>query len=788
MRQSLAGATSERIDASPSYVLRARYHDGRSALLRLDRPRTRIGTRDTEIVLTDGGVCPLHAELVFRDGLVGIRDLGSRRGTWVGGRRVDRAVLGPGRWFRIGHTTFELVEVHAVDSRRLDYGGEQTQLWSASGGLGARPDPIASAVVPTPKSPPPTIDAAVVREPPREPSRAMVPRRPAGPEGAAPLPVIVAEQDPATATWLRQALADGVPCTWVTTAAAVLAHAGAHPRIVVVLGRRLAEGTTEDLARALAKPPWSDRVVRIVAAGIGDDDPGVYYRIRGGLAPAALRQVVGSAARPRGPGLAPPSSSTHAWADRLVFEICAAASARPDAASAAAAIEAGIAQLVGCARAACIFHDGATGALWTESSDEPIEGHASGGIVGFVARTGCPVMVPVASADARYDRRVDDPAGGGAQSILAVAARSHGEVHAVLVAAREPTQGPFEPRIGEALAYLGTELGPILHRLGTAILAEGHIARMVRPAGLQLFRPEAIAAQSVTRDDGEVIRVAPTWSRTLYWALLGLLVLGVLGLAVGEISQYSTGPAVVRQRGRAEVTALGSGAIATIDVEPGQRVRRGQVLARLRDVAERTEYESARADYDAQLRNRLLDPTDEGAAGQLRLLGRQRDVAEAALEQRVIRSPHDGVVTDVGATVGQHVDAGDAVMAVVDDHESALEVVAFLPGGDRPQIEVGMPLRLELTGFDYAYQDVVVASIMEGIVGPAEAKRLLGDQLADTLPLGGGVVMVRASLPTTRFTSGDRTFGYHDGMGGTAEVRMRDQTILEVLIPGYEEL
>ncbi len=786
----MAEASAERPDtAAPSYVLRARYHDGKSALLRLDRPRTRIGTRDAELVLTDGGVCPLHAELVFRDGLVGVRDLGSRRGTWVCGRRVDRAVLGPGRWFRVGHTTFELVEIDAgAPGRMAD--PLQTQLWSATGGLGARPESIAGAiaVVPTPKSPPPPIDAAVVREPPREPSRAMVPRRPAGPQGAAPLPVVVAEQDPAAATWLRQALAEGVPCTWVTSAAELLAHAGAHPRVVVVLGRRLAEGSADDLARALAKPPWSDRVVRIVAAGIGDDDPGVYYRIRGGLAPAALRQVVGSAARPRGPGLAPPSSSTRAWADRLVFEICAAASARPDAASAAAAIEAGIAQLVGCARAACIFHDGATGALWTESSDEPIEGHASGGIVGFVARTGCPVMVPVASADARYDRRVDDPAGGGAQSILAVAARSHGEVHAVLVAAREPTQGPFEPRIGEALAYLGTELGPILHRLGTAILAEGHIARLVRPAGMQLFRPEAIAAQAATRDDGEVIRVAPSWSRTLYWALLGLLVLGVLGLALGEISQYSTGPAVVRQRGRAEVTALGAGAIATIDVEPGQRVRRGQVLARLRDVAERTEYESARADYDAQLRNRLLDPTDEGAAGQLRLLGRQRDVAEAALEQRVIRSPHDGVVTDVGATVGQHVDAGDAVMAVVDDHEAALEVVAFLPGGDRPQIEVGMPLRLELTGFDYAYQDVVVESITEGIVGPAEAKRMLGAQLADTLPLGGGLVMVRASLPTTSFTSGDRTFGYHDGMGGVAEVRMRDQTILEVLIPGFEEL
>jgi multidrug resistance efflux pump len=245
---------------------------------------------------------------------------------------------------------------------------------------------------------------------------------------------------------------------------------------------------------------------------------------------------------------------------------------------------------------------------------------------------------------------------------------------------------------------------------------------------------------------------------------------------------------VVRQSGRAEVTALGAGAIATIDVAPGQRVKKGQVLARLRDVAERADFDSARGDYDAQLRNRLLDPTDEGAAGQLRLLGRQRDLALAALEQRLVRSPHDGVVTDVGATVGQHVDAGDAVMAVVDDSKGELEVIAFLPGSDRPQIEIGMPLRLELVGFDYAWQDVVVETITEGVVGPNEAKRILGPQLADTLPIGGGVVMVRARLPTTTFVSGDRTYPYHDGMGGTAEVRMRDETVLEMLVPGFEEL
>ncbi len=782
-------ATATREGTSGAFVLRARFHDGHRSEIRLHGERTRIGTRGTELLLTDTGVCPLHAELVFRGGVVGVRDLGSRRGTWVDGKRVDRAVLRPGGWFRVGSTNFELVAIEAPDT------DPQTRLWAVRGGLG---EPRA-VPIPAARQAPPIVTPAVIdigetprprphRRPMHDDAEAL-----ARVERAAPL--VIAEADPGARAWLEQAIGSELAATWVGSIADTLAFVGACAsggRVVVVIGRRLSDGTPDALVAALADASWASGVTRIVADGVAPHDDSVYYRLRPGLGDLQLRYILASAVRPRPVAIAPPSSATRAWANKLVFEICAAASARPDPAAVAAAIEDGIARLVGCVRVACVFHQSSSGALWTEpgldAASDPIEGRASTGIVGFVARTGAPVMVPVASADARYDRRVDDPAGAGHQSILAVAARSHGEVHAVLVAVREPAQGAFTPRDGEALVHLGNELGPILHRLGSALDAHCALERMHRSPMMQLFRPEAVAAQLALRDEGEVIRIAPVWSRRLYWALLALLVLGAIGMFTGEVAQYSSGPAVVRQSGRAEVTALGAGAIATIDVAPGQRVKKGQVLARLRDVAERADFDSARGDYDAQLRNRLLDPTDEGAAGQLRLLGRQRDLALAALEQRLVRSPHDGVVTDVGATVGQHVDAGDAVMAVVDDSKGELEVIAFLPGSDRPQIEIGMPLRLELVGFDYAWQDVVVETITEGVVGPNEAKRILGPQLADTLPIGGGVVMVRARLPTMTFVSGDRTYPYHDGMGGTAEVRMRDETVLEMLVPGFEEL
>jgi biotin carboxyl carrier protein len=409
--------------------------------------------------------------------------------------------------------------------------------------------------------------------------------------------------------------------------------------------------------------------------------------------------------------------------------------------------------------------------------------------VGFVARTGRAVHATNVGSDARWAREIDDPRGNGSEALLAVPALGRtGEVHAVLVAVRERTQGWFDQHACDALVRLAAELGPVLHRVAVANEALAHLRNAARPAAAHLFRQEALAAHRDRHDMGDVIRVSPAWTRAMYGALVTMLVVGLAAAAVGEITQYSTGPAVVRQHGRAEVAAAAAGAVASIDVEAGERVAKDQILVRLGDVTERAGYESTRDDFHAQLRTRLLDPTDEAAAQQVRTLKRQLEAAEAALEGRVIRAPHDGVVTDIGVALGQHVAPGDAVMAVVDHDAAGLELIAFLPGGDRPQIQPGMSLRLELQGFDYAWQDVVVGSISEGVIGPAEAKRILGPQLGDTLPIDRGVVMVRATLPSTTFESDGEVYPYHDGMGGVAEVRLRDETILEMIIPALKEM
>jgi membrane fusion protein (multidrug efflux system) len=110
----------------------------------------------------------------------------------------------------------------------------------------------------------------------------------------------------------------------------------------------------------------------------------------------------------------------------------------------------------------------------------------------------------------------------------------------------------------------------------------------------------------------------------------------------------------------------------------------------------------------------------------------------------------------------------------------------LLPGQYRPQIRRGMPMRLEISGYKYAYQKLVVGSVGDEVIGPGEAQRYLSPGSADALQVTGPVVIVRARLPRTTFTAEGKTYHYHDGMHGQAEVRVRSERILFALIPALK--
>jgi hypothetical protein len=61
-----------------------------------------------ELVVADGTVSRRHALLELRDGTWRLRDLGSRNGTWVNGRRAADVEVWPGDELQLGAARFRL--------------------------------------------------------------------------------------------------------------------------------------------------------------------------------------------------------------------------------------------------------------------------------------------------------------------------------------------------------------------------------------------------------------------------------------------------------------------------------------------------------------------------------------------------------------------------------------------------------------------------------------------------------------------------------------------------------
>ena len=113
-----------------------------------------------------------------------------------------------------------------------------------------------------------------------------------------------------------------------------------------------------------------------------------------------------------------------------------------------------------------------------------------------------------------------------------------------------------------------------------------------------------------------------------------------------------------------------------------------------------------------------------------------------------------------------------------------VSVVALLPGHDRPRLDAGMALQLELSGRHDQREQAVIDAIDSQVIGPEEVRKRLGDPIGDALPGNGPVVIVRAHLTARTSGAGGRAYELHDGMLGKAEVKVDHQSLLRVLLHG----
>lgn len=295
---------------------------------------------------------------------------------------------------------------------------------------------------------------------------------------------------------------------------------------------------------------------------------------------------------------------------------------------------------------------------------------------------------------------------------------------------------------------------------------------------------EALRSTEGGRSEGDMLQVSPTWTRWAYWIVVATFLAALAYCAFGTIYEYASGPAVVWVTGRTDVTATASGTVDSVEVQPGQRVEAGALIARFYSAREAAELDRIRREFDLQLAKTLRDPSDLGAREGLTALRTQKELAAARVEQLSVRAPQAGVIGDVRIRPGQLLEVGDIVVSLIGEH-TKYTIVAMLPAHYRPQLRPGMSLRLEVTGYPYAYQEMDVVSVGTQIIGPNEVRRYLGQEIDDTVKVDGPVVLVEAAPRSPTFTVDGRTFGFYHGMGGVAEARVRSESILIALIPSF---
>lgn len=304
---------------------------------------------------------------------------------------------------------------------------------------------------------------------------------------------------------------------------------------------------------------------------------------------------------------------------------------------------------------------------------------------------------------------------------------------------------------------------------------------------MQIFRREALEHLAGSHHEAHILQITPAWIHRAYWLLMAVCGFALVYTVVGHVREYASGTALIQAEGRIDVTARVAGTVESVDVHPGQRVAAGQVLARLYSGEEAAGLRRIEEELELQLVRTLRDPGDASARSALTSLRAERDLALARLEERAIRAPRAGLVSDVRIRRSQQLQPGDAVLSLIGD-DAGFRVVAMLPGQYRPLLRRGMPLRLELVGYPYAYQTVPIEAVSDEVVGPAEVRRYLGPAAADTVTPQGPLVLVEARLPSRSFEAQGRRLGYYEGMQAQAEVPVRSESILIALIPGLRAI
>ncbi len=205
-----------------------------------------------------------------------------------------------------------------------------------------------------------------------------------------------------------------------------------------------------------------------------------------------------------------------------------------------------------------------------------------------------------------------------------------------------------------------------------------------------------------------------------------IVTVGRENVAVATLSELRSGPPVsgsLEPEQSATVTAEVGGSVLRTYADAGQRVKRGQLLARLDDNALQDDFLSARstvrsAESALELARRNAERSERlaeaGAVAErdletarLNVTNAEGTVADARarlsnaqerLDDTQVRAPFDGIVSERPADAGDVVQAGDALFSVVDPTRLRLE--ASVPAEQIGRLRQGTEVEFTVNGLD----------------------------------------------------------------------------------------
>ncbi len=205
-----------------------------------------------------------------------------------------------------------------------------------------------------------------------------------------------------------------------------------------------------------------------------------------------------------------------------------------------------------------------------------------------------------------------------------------------------------------------------------------------------------------------------------------VVTVGPENIAVASISELRSGPPIsgsLEPEQAATVRAEVSGSVLRTFADAGQRVKRGQVLARLDDTAVRDSYLSARsavrsAETALELARRNAERakrlSEAGAVADRDLESAEWDVtnaegtladatarlsnAQEQVDNTSIRAPFDGIVSERPVDAGDVVQVGTALFSIVDP--SRLRLEASVPAEQIGRLRHGTEVEFSVSGVD----------------------------------------------------------------------------------------